>query len=133
MPIYVKRFNIILDTGIVPDTWSLGIMVTIYKNKGSKSDPEMYQGITLNSCSSKTCSAVLDNWLNDYAEHAEFTKSQDRFRKGFSTVGNNFVLYSLITIYFSQGKKFYCTFVDFKCASGDQVCGKSYKSQIIKV
>jgi hypothetical protein len=34
MPIYVKLFNIILDTGIVPDTWSLGIMVTIYKNKG---------------------------------------------------------------------------------------------------
>ena len=32
MPIYVKLFN----TGIVPDTWSLGIMVTIYKNKGSK-------------------------------------------------------------------------------------------------
>ena len=31
MPIYVKLFNIILDTGIVPDTWSLGIMVTIYK------------------------------------------------------------------------------------------------------
>jgi hypothetical protein len=34
MPIYVKLFNIILDTGIVPDTWSLGIMATIYKNKG---------------------------------------------------------------------------------------------------
>ena len=36
MPIYVKLFNIILDTGIVPDTWSLGIMVTIYRNKESK-------------------------------------------------------------------------------------------------
>jgi hypothetical protein len=34
MLIYVKLFNIILDTGIVPDTWSLGIMATIYKNKG---------------------------------------------------------------------------------------------------
>jgi hypothetical protein len=61
------------------------IHIVNYKNKGSKSDPEMYQGITLNSCFSKTCSAILDNWLNDYAEHAEFTKSQDRFRKGFST------------------------------------------------
>ena len=78
MPIYVKLFNIILDTGIVPDTWSLGIvpdtwslriMVTIYINKGSKSDPEMYQGITLNSCFSKTFSAILNNRLNDYAEH----------------------------------------------------------------
>ena len=76
MPIYVKLFNIILDTGIVPDTWSLGIMVTIYKNKGSKSDPDMYRSITLNSCFSKTCSAVLNNRLNDYAEDVELiTKS----------------------------------------------------------
>jgi len=44
------------------------------------------------------------------------TKSHAGFRKGFSTVDNIFVLYSLITIYFSQGKKLYCTFVDFKCA-----------------
>ena len=82
MPIYVKLFNIILDTGIVPDTWSLGIMVTIYINKGSKSDPEMYRGIKLNSCFSKTFSAILNNRLNDYAEHVELiTKSQAGFRK----------------------------------------------------
>jgi hypothetical protein len=81
MTIDVKLFNIILDTGIVPDTWSLGIMVTIYKNKGSKSDPEMYRGITLNSCFSKTFSAILNNTLNDYAEHVELiTKSQSGFR-----------------------------------------------------
>ena len=92
-------------------------MVAIYINKGSKSDPEMYRGITLNFCFSKTCSAILNNRLNDYAEHVELiTQSQAGFRKGFSTVDNIFVLYSLITIYFSQGKKLYCTFVDFKCA-----------------
>jgi hypothetical protein len=43
-------------------------MVTIDKNKGSKSDPEMYRGITLHSCSSKTVSAILNNRLNDYTE-----------------------------------------------------------------
>ena len=62
----------------------------------------MYRGITLNSCFSKTCLAILNNRLNDYAEHVELiTKSQAGFRKGFSTVDNIFVLYSLITIYFS--------------------------------
>ena len=56
-------------------------MVTIDKNKGSKSDPEMYRGITLNSCFSKTFSAILNNTLNDYAEHVELiTKSQSGFR-----------------------------------------------------
>jgi hypothetical protein len=51
-----------------------------------------------------------------YEDVELITKSQAGFRKGFSTVDNIFVLYSLITIYFSQGKKVYCTFVDFKCA-----------------
>ena len=89
-------------------------MVTIYKNKGSTSDAEMYRGITLKSCFSKTCSAVLNNRLNDYAEDVELiTNSQAGFRKGFSTVDNIFVLYSLVTIYFSQGKKgvlYFCRF-----------------------
>ena len=117
MPIYIKLFNLILDSGIIPESWSTGIMVTIYKNKGSKSDPEMYRGITLNSCFNKTFSAIINNRLNNYAEHVELiTKSQAGFRKGFSTVDNIFVLYSLLTIYFSHGKKLYCTFVDFKSA-----------------
>ena len=50
LPIYVKLFNLILDTGFVPEIWSTGIMITIYKNKSSKSDPDMHRGITLNSC-----------------------------------------------------------------------------------
>jgi hypothetical protein len=42
----------------------------------------MYRGITLNSCFSKTCLAILNNRLNDYAEHVELiTKSQAGFRK----------------------------------------------------
>ncbi|XP_063408891.1 uncharacterized protein LOC134692369 [Mytilus trossulus] len=77
MPIYVKLFNLILDTGIVPDSWSNGIMITIFKNKGSRSDPEMYRGITLNSCFSKTCSAMLNYRLNNYADHVDLiSKSQ---------------------------------------------------------
>ena len=80
-------------------------MATIYKNKGSKSDPEMYRGIALNSCFSKTFSAILNNRLSDYGEYVELiTKSQTGFRKGFSTVHNIFVLYSLITIFFHKVK-----------------------------
>ena len=128
MPVYVKLFNVILDTGIVPDSWDIGIMITIYKNKGSKTDPEMYRGITLNSCLSKTFSAVLDNRLNEYAEYINLiSKVQAGFRKGHSTVDNIFVLYSLITIYFSRGKKYFVHLSILKVHStqfGGQVCGK---------
>ena len=117
MPVYIRLFNLIFETGIVPENWSTGVMIAIFKNKGSKTDPEMYRGITLNSCFSKTFSAILNNRLNNYADHVDLiSKSQAGFRKGFSTLDNIFVLYSLIMIYFSFGKKLYCTFVDFKSA-----------------
>lgn len=117
MPIYIKLFNIILDSGIIPENWNTGIMVTIFKNKGSRMDPEMYRGITLNSCLSKTFSSVLNNRLNNYSDYIELiSKSQAGFRRGFSTVDNIFVLHALISIYFSMGKKLFCTFVDFKSA-----------------
>ena len=34
-PIYVKLFNIFFDTGYVPDSWSLGDILPIFKNKGN--------------------------------------------------------------------------------------------------
>ena len=114
LPIYLKLFNIIFDSGIIPESWSVGVMIAIFKNKGSKLDPEMYRGITLNSCFSKTFSAILNNRLNKYSDTIELiSKSQAGFRRGFSTVDNIFVLFALISRYFSYGKKLYCTFVDF--------------------
>ena len=37
--IYVLLFNIILDTNIIPESWGKGILIPIFKKKGSKSDP----------------------------------------------------------------------------------------------
>ena len=115
--IYVLLFNIILDTGIVPDIWAKGIMIPIYKNKGSRLDPSCYRGITLNSCISKTFTAVLNNRLNIFSDEMEIISgAQAGFRHGYSTLDNIFILHSLISIYFSSGKKLFCSFVDFKSA-----------------
>ena len=32
MPLYLKLFNKILDTGVVPEIWTLGMIMPIYKN-----------------------------------------------------------------------------------------------------
>lgn len=50
LPIYKKLFNIIFDTGIVPESWLIGDILPIYKNKGDPNLPENYRPITLLSC-----------------------------------------------------------------------------------
>lgn len=117
LPIYLTFFNIILDTGMIPENWGKGIMIPIFKNKGSKLDPSSYRGITLNSCLSKTFSAIINDRLNRFSDEIDLiTGAQAGFRKGFSTVDNIFVLYAIISLYFSFGKQLFCAFVDFKSA-----------------
>ena len=92
-------------------------MIPIFKNKGSRSDPKSYRGVTLNPCFSKTFSSILNNRLNIFSDTINLISgSQTGFRKGFSTTDNVFVLYALVTIYFSLSRKLFCTFVDFKSA-----------------
>ena len=40
-------FNIVLDTGILPDAWLKGMIKLIYKNKGNPDDPNSYRPITI--------------------------------------------------------------------------------------
>ena len=50
---FVILFNLILRTGHVPDEWCIhciGLIVPIFKRKGSKYDMNNYGGITLLSC-----------------------------------------------------------------------------------
>ena len=59
----------------------------------------------------------MNTRLNNLSDNIELiSKCQAGFRKGLSTVDNIFVLFALISIYFSVGKKLFCTFVDFKSA-----------------
>ena len=49
LPIYVDLFNIILDSGIIPDSWLEGIIRPIHKS-GDRQNPENYRPITILSC-----------------------------------------------------------------------------------
>jgi hypothetical protein len=63
LPIYVKLFNKILDTGIIPSTWSEGYIIPVYKGKGSKLSPENYRPITNLSFLYKIFTCVLNDRL----------------------------------------------------------------------
>ena len=93
----VHLFNIILDTGIVPSEWSIGLICPIYKNKGDIKDPDNYRGITLLSCFSKIFSSCINSRLSFYLEENNLLgENQAGFRSGYSTLNHIFTLHLII-------------------------------------
>ena len=114
MPIYIKLFNAILETGTIPTDWLTGIIIPIYKGKGSNLDPGNYRPITLLSCLGKLFTSILNNRLCKYIdENNILLESQSGFRKEYSTLDNIFSLYSLLEYHKSKKRKMYCCFIDF--------------------
>ena len=117
LPTCVKIFNVIFDTGIVPESWTLGMIQPIYKNKGDVQDPSNYRPISLLSCFSKVFTSILNNRLTSFADEINLISPvQAGFRRNHSTLDNIFILNSFIELYFLHKKKLFCTFVDFSKA-----------------
>ena len=126
LPIYVKLFNTIFNTGIIPESWTIGIIKPIYKNKGNTACPENYRPISLLSCFGKLFTAILNNRLNKYVDEYEIIGNhQAGFRKNHSTIDNLFVLHCLLDMLGAQNKKLFCAFIDFKQAF-DKVSNRQY-------
>ena len=109
MPYYVKLFNLIFDSEESPESWTLGIITAIYKNKGDPNDPDNYRAISLVSSLGKLFTSILNSRLSNFSDETDLvTKSQAGFRAGYSTQDNIFILYSLITLYLSKKNKLFC-------------------------
>ena len=46
LPIYQKLFNLVLNSSVIPEAWTQGIIQPIYKKKGDIKDPTSYRPIT---------------------------------------------------------------------------------------
>ena len=116
-PVLVNLYNLVLDTGLVPECWTLGMIKPIFKNKGSSKDPSNYRPITLISCVGKLFTAILNNRIQTYVDEHEIIKNcQAGFRKGYSTTDNIFILHNLIDIVCKSKRSLFCSFIDLKQA-----------------
>ena len=93
-PLYVKLFNKILDTGIMPTEWLIGLIVPLYKNQGDIQDINNYRGITLLSCIGKLFTSILNERLSRYSDamYIIISETQAGFRHGYCTLDYIFLL-----------------------------------------
>ena len=97
-----KLFNVILSTGLNPDSWKTGVNVPIYKS-GDPTTPSSYRGITLNSSLGKLFYQILNNRVVEYLEdNYLLSKEQAGLRKGFSTTDHIFALRKIIDKYINN-------------------------------
>ena len=90
-PLYVLLFNKILDTGVFPAEWLVGVIVPLYKNKGDVHDPNNYRGITLLSCIGKLFTSILNERLKEYSTvNHSINENQAGFRHEYSTLDHIF-------------------------------------------
>ena len=115
--VIVKLFNVILDSGIIPSDWTIGIIKPLYKNKGDVNDINNYRGITLLSCLGKLFTSVINARLYAYLTNENILgDEQVGFRAKHSTLDHIFTLHILINYYISQRKQLFCAFVDYSKA-----------------
>ena len=114
---YVNLLNIILDTGHIPDNWTIRIIKPIFEDKGSKNDTDNYRGITLLSCLGKLFTATLNTRLTNFLEdNLLLLENQAGFLCEYSTNDHMFTLKCITDLYLSSGGRLFCAFVDYQKA-----------------
>ena len=117
LSLYTMIFNLVLDSGQIPEKWTDGYIVPIYKQKGSIHDPDNYRGITILSCLGKVFTAVLKNRINSYVEmYGYIGEEQAGFGKSYSTLDHIFNMKCLIDLYLCKKQRLFCAFIDYKKA-----------------
>ena len=115
--VIVQFFNIILDSGKIPNEWTIGLIKPLYKNKGDINDINNYRGITLLSCIGKLFTSVLNTRLYSYLTSEDILgNEQAGFRPQHSTLDHIFALHILSKFYIDQKKQLFCAFVDYSKA-----------------
>ena len=89
-----------------------GIINPIYKNKGPRSDPDYYIGITLRSSTCKLFTACFNKRLSDYVQQHILRDEQ----AGYGKIYHLFVLQTIIELYQSVYKRVYCALIGYRKA-----------------
>jgi len=103
------------QTRVIPPDWKNGIILPIYKGKGSPKDCKNYRGISLLSTPGKVFVTVLQNKVRDQLL-AHRRVEQSGFTPGRSTTDRIFTLNTIIQSRKEFQKPLWISSVDLKAA-----------------
>jgi hypothetical protein len=110
-------FNLILESGEVPDSWHEAFLFVLYKGKGDRADPNSYRGITLKSQLLKLHESVICNRLVSWIEsQGLLPQEQLAYRQGLSGTDHLFLLNVLMEDALKTRKKLCIGLVDLQKA-----------------
>ena len=113
--LHVKLYDLLVccwEQGKLPQDLCDAVIITLYKNKGEKSDCSNYRGITLLSIAGKVLARVLLNRLVPTITEEILPESQCGFRANRGTIDMVFVLCQLQEKCREQNMGLYATFID---------------------
>jgi len=104
-----------MQTGVTPPDWKKGIILPIYKGKGSPKDCKHYRGLSLLSTPGKVFAMVLLNKVRDQLL-AHRRLEQSGFTPGRSMINRIFTLKTIIQSRKEFQKPLWIALVDLKAA-----------------
>lgn len=107
-----QLFVLCWESGKVPNDFRDAVIITLYKNKGEKSDCSNYRGITLLAIAGKALARMLLNRFVPVIAEDILPETQCGFRSNRGTTDMVFVLRQLQEKCREQNKGLYITFVD---------------------
>ena len=103
------------DDSFLPSDWKKGIIVPVFKRKGSKTDCSNYRGITLLSVPGKLFAMLLLKRAISFL-HALRRPQQAGFMPGRSTTEQIHTVRQIVEKTLEFNKKAYIAFIDFRSA-----------------
>ncbi len=115
----LRMINTVYSSGIVPNSWCLGIITAIHK-EGPKDNPDNYRGICIGDALAKTMCTMMNERLT---QHVKDNNIIDKAQIGFTaknrTPDHILAVKSVVNKYVTDsknGSKLYTCFIDFRKA-----------------
>jgi hypothetical protein len=113
--VLLDLFNLCVSSLDAPQDWFTMILLGVLKLGRPATSPNSYRLVGLECCLLKVLTLLIDRRLWAWAEANKFLPdSQHRFREGYRTHNNSFILRTAVEKARSQGKTLYVAFIDLK-------------------